>query len=388
MVEETFTKLQQRRSSDAQLRRNRLIAGTAYGFIVGLGFSLLVWGYDAYILANSHAAFAWSKFIIGAPLAIIFCTLIGWLGALGNQTWVMVLLWGSAGWILTVLSGHVPFEGMNIALWFHDSRIWGEQIFAYDYAAGVRTTIVLYLNAFVMLLAGLFESTAINLAWDNAKEDARMSIRSWFSLSIGVLAVIIPAILIHYFIYAPMRIPQRSVNEILQEVLTGTSSEISDRSQMGLRSFQPYQESLQDEYELHFLGFSSATSSWHSAYLDVTFEDGFTLRCSTSGEYVVYCSEIVESYVEWMSQLVASSIYGNRSWLDAKIKKLDVDETVVDWLQSNKENISDHYTLVFNGQTAAWVFYTAKFDTGFAMRCRFNGTSPVYVDNCIAVSAE
>ena len=172
MVEETFSRLQQRRSSDAQLRRNRLIAGTGYGFVVGLAFSLLVWGIDAYVLADNHAVYAWSKLLVGAPLAIVLCTLVGWLGALGNQTWVMVLLWGSVGWMLTVLAGHVPFEGMNIALWFHDPRVWGEQIFAYDYAAGVRTTIVLYLNAFVMLLAGLFENTAINMAWDNAKDNA------------------------------------------------------------------------------------------------------------------------------------------------------------------------------------------------------------------------
>ena len=103
--------------------------------------------------------------------------------------------------------------------------------------------------------------------------------------------------------------------------------------------------------------------------------------------YVTYCSEVVESYSEWMSQIVSAGLFGNRPWLDAKVKKLEVDEAVIDWLLSNK-NISDRFTLYFNGQTAAWVFYTAQFDTGFAMRCRFNGASPVIVDSCIAVSGE
>jgi hypothetical protein len=72
--------------------------------------------------------------------------------------------------------------------------------------------------------------------------------------------------------------------------------------------------------------------------------------------------------------------------MEAKIKRLTVDESVVDWLGVHRDQLSETYEWKRYGQYTDWIYISVEFDTGFAMLCRFREASPVLVDQCVEVN--
>lgn len=54
-----------------------LRAGAGYGLLFGLGFALLVWGYDGLVLSRSSTDMAWAKLLLGLPCALVIGGIVG-----------------------------------------------------------------------------------------------------------------------------------------------------------------------------------------------------------------------------------------------------------------------------------------------------------------------
>lgn len=375
-------KIQSNESDEKKARRLALSAGTAYGLIFGLSFALFTWGYDTLLLASNAVAFAWVKLLLGLPLAIVIGSLVGRLAASSPSTAVSVVLWAAFGWLFGVIAGHIPFDGSNLAVWFADRRLWNEVIFPYGNAAEVRTTLVALLNTALGTAAGFIESLAVQWAWDRATPDGRMSLGSWIVLLVSIPMALFPAIVVNGFINQPLRTPQQAVGELVRSAVSGAVEETAVQ-EANYRSISPFLDELSEQYVTHFVTFGSDTESWYSAYVDVVFDNGFVLRCATSGRNVIYCDDFSKKFAAWMGDLARASLYNERPWLDARIRRLAVDDTVVAWLVAHRDQLSETYEVSRDGQQGGWVFMSARFDTGFEMLCRFRGATPVIVDQCV-----
>ncbi len=373
---------------DLRTRRLLLLAGSAYGIVFGLSFAVFAWGYDAYLLAASEAALPWSKLVFGLPLALVIGGLAGWLGALSPSVVVAVVVWAAASGLMAMIAGHIPFEGGNLALWFVDERLWGETIFSYLSSAATRTTLMIFINVLLGGLVGYFETMAIQWAWDQSSPDGRMTVGSWLALLVAVPLAFLPALAVNGFMNQPLRNSQVLVSEILDLTLAGAGegSLGGESLDASYRSMKPYLDRISDGYETYFVAFSSETGTWYSAFVDVIFQDGFVLRCVTVGDKVIYCDDYSKRVAGWVSDLVRNGLYGERPWLEAKVRRLEVSEGVIDWLAAHQEQLSENFEVRRESQQSGWVYIVVRFDTGFEMVCRFRGAQPTVVDQCMETS--
>jgi hypothetical protein len=375
---------------DRGTRRLLLQAGMGYGLFFGLSYALFSWGFDAWVLAQNGAAMPWSKLVLGLPLAVVIGGLAGWLAALTPTVIIPVVIWAVVAGLLAVIAAHIPFEGANLFIWFADRRFWNEIIFSYDTAAATRTVLMVFVSVILGTAVGYFQTVGMNMAWDRSSPDGRMTLSSWLALLVAVPVAFFPALTVNGFMNQPLRYPQEVVGRGLRLALSGTQIEdlTADSQRASLRSLTPYLDRLSDEYKTYFVSFSSDTSTWYSAYIDVVFENGLVLRCVTVGDRVVYCDDFSERLSSWVGELVRAGLYEEHPWLEPKIRRLDVTESVVDWLVAHGEQLSENFTIQREGQQSGWVYVDVRFDNGFAMRCRFRDVQLTVVDQCVQVAGD
>jgi hypothetical protein len=376
-------------SEDArQTRRMFQIAGAGYGLLFGLGFALFAWGYDAYLLYQSGAALPWSKLVIGLPLAVVIGGLVGWLAALTPTIMIPVVMWAIACGLLAAIAAHLPFEGTNVVVWLVDRRFWNENLYSYNSAAATRTTLMVFISVLLGAFVGFIQTLAMQWAWDRTSDDGRMTMGSWSSLLIALPVALLPALTVNSFMNGPLRYPQTVVSDSLQLALSGAQVEdlTADSQQANLRSLKPYLEQLSDEYETYFVSFSDETGSWHSAYIDVVFDNGLVLRCVTVGNQLVFCDDFEKRLHSWVGELARAGIFDERPWLEPKMRHLDVTESTIDWLQEHRDQLSESFQVQRESQQSGWIYVHVAFDTGFEMVCRFRDVRLTVVDKCYEVS--
>jgi len=67
--------------------------GILYGMIAGLTFAIASWGWDGYMLSNSHAYFPWIMLITGMIFCAIIGGIVGWLTARSESSLLGVVFW-------------------------------------------------------------------------------------------------------------------------------------------------------------------------------------------------------------------------------------------------------------------------------------------------------
>jgi len=351
--------------------------------IFGLSFALFTWGLDGWMLDVNGAAQAWIKLWVGLPLVLLVCSLAGWLGALSSNSIVAVAVWAVTGALLGVISGHIPFEGRNLAIWLLEPRLWGEEIYAYTNSAAIRTTLIVIISIAFGFFIGFVESLVVQGAWDRKKPDGRLSLGSWLVLCLAVPMALIPAFIMNGLMNQPLRIPQVTVGEVLKAAVR---DDMDESLRPSYRSFKPYIDYLTPNFSTQFVTFGSETGTWYSAYVDVAFDNGLVLRCAASGNSVLYCENFNKRLLGWVDDLVRAGLYAERPWEETKVKRLSVDDTVIAWLDAHGELFSEDYIVMRDGQEGGWVFITIEFDTGFAMSCRLRQAAPVLIDQCVTVN--
>lgn len=363
---------------DEQTRKLLVSAGTWFGLFFGFSFALFAWGFDAFQLSISSATFAWAKLLLGLPLCVIVGGLVGRLGAMSSSVGVFVIAWAALGWLFGWAAGHIPFGGSNFIIWLFEPRLRGEIIHAYDSSAEVRTTIATLAIIVIGAFTGFVKSYAVNWAWDRMKPGGRLGSASFMALLISVPLALLMALPVEYMINQPIRRHEQVTGELIRQTLAGQI----DTSSSNYRTIGPFIDRLSDEFTVHFVTFGGDEVSWYSAYVDVFFEDGFLLRCATSGENVIYCDDFSAKFENWMGDIIHAGLSGERPWLDAKVRHLEVDATVLAWLESHGSQMSETYEIDMSVPQNGWIFITAQFDSGFSMDCRFHDAAPIVVDQC------
>ena len=377
MIEDLFKK----EADEKEIRRLKMIAGTGYGVIFAILFALFAWGFDGWNLYVSHADMAWVKLGLGLPIAVIIFAVVGFLSSLPSSSIIAILLWAIALGFISIVSGHLPFEGVSLYTWLVENRLWGEVISPFGYAASVRTTLVIISNVVIGAAVGFLETVAVNWAWDRSIGGRKMSTGSWLVLLVSLPLAFLAAMAVNGFIYQPLRLPQHVVHDTIQVGLHGTATE-SERTESSYRSIKPFLGNLSEGYESYFVEFSTETGTWFSAYVDVRFDNGFVMRCVTLGKKLAYCGDFAESMSQWLDEIVTGSLNHTQPWEEEKWKSLAVPSNTVNWLYEHSDKMNSGYKWHWGDQYGGWFFVTIKFANGNQMECRFHGSVPIIMDRC------
>jgi len=364
---------------EEQARKFFLKTGTAYGLLLGLGFALFTWGYDALLLASSSADLAWARLLWGLPLAVISGGLVGRLAAHSDSAGISAALWAAAGALWGVLAGHIPFDGGNLAAWLADRRLWGMVIFPYCHSVEVRTGLIVIISAFLGLIVGFIQSQAQEWVWDRATPEGRMSREAWVVLCLCISLALPLAGTVEGLLNRPLRRPQQKVAELIELSIAG-AQDAAEAKGIAYRAAAPFRADFSEQYVTHLVKYDPETL--YSAYVDVAFDNRFVLRCVTLGEHVAYCDDFSQKFAGWMDDLIHAGLTGEHRWLAAPVRRLQVDDAVTAWLAEHRGQLEGDYEVSRTGQQGGWILMSARFASGFEIHCRFRGAAPIRVDQC------
>jgi len=90
------------------LKRRKQKFGFTYGAAAGLAFAIALWGYDGYLLSQSHALFPWLKLIVGGLLTTLSGGLAGWLTYRFEKILLGIIFWIFASGLMGLFTVIVP----------------------------------------------------------------------------------------------------------------------------------------------------------------------------------------------------------------------------------------------------------------------------------------
>ncbi len=361
-------------------------AGAAYGLLFGLTFALLLWGYDDLRLAIAASDLAWAKLIVALPPTVAICCLAGFLGGSTDQAGVTVLIWAIALPLVGWVTGHIPYDGLNLAIRLIDARFVDATPYPYLHAYQMRTLLVGLLYVPLGTAVGFLETWAVEGAWDRVTTSGKLSRRSWLVLATtATVAALLPALVADHFIVKPSRSPRLYLARLITTTLTEGPLGVERRG-LNTTVVERYGASFTESYTLHFVSFYTATETLYASYVDVTFAEPtdfpFLMRCIIIGKRVNFCDDYTRRFQGWMDDLIYAARTGEQPWREAKVQRLRVDASVLAWLMTHRDRLQAPYTVRYLAQRGGWLWLAAYFETGEELRCRFYDPAPVRVDRC------
>ncbi len=361
------------------LRRSFFSPGTAYGLLFGLMFALVVWGYDGLVLRRSGGDLPWAKLTLGLPVSVLAGLLMGWLGELVDRAWFSGLLGGVVGCFLSVVAGHLPYEGAGWVTGRIDPRFAGLNIYPFGPSASARLVLTAIVGVVFGAMIGALQGWATDRARDHSTRDRRMTVVSWLVLLIAVPVFLPWAVFIDQYVDQPIRYPQTLVSTLVRLVATNDRQEM-DRLGLNNRPVRPFVSTLSPNMTTYLIQYD--LEALYDGYVDVAMDNGLILRCSVGGDVVYNCSDIGSQYGPWMDNLIHAGLTGEQRWLNAKPRAQAVRPEVVSWLQGHAAQMEGAYQVYQVAQHGSWLFLAARFENGFELVCRMSGVMPEVVDWC------
>ncbi|HEX2995359.1 MAG TPA: hypothetical protein VHP14_11060 [Anaerolineales bacterium] len=266
--------------------RAKLGYGLLYGMALGFGFSIFVWGIDAYLLAKANGLLPWLKFLGGA----IPCTLIGgiagWLSARLEKPLFSLLLWAITAWIFARLMINVPVQMTPRLLSLVDPGTANLLHYAY-YPETFTPKIGV---AFVWLLVFM---TIAGLLQMPLSEPAVFSTSVFGKIAPFLMILVLMLVVgttVDNFHNEALRAPVGTVDSTIQYILDhrGQDIDATTSREMHLASFRTLENLITPERRLVISGYN--------AYLEevqvlIRFERGW-VECQVFHNQLVSCKQV------------------------------------------------------------------------------------------------
>lgn len=356
-----------------------LSAGTAYGIVFALSYSVALWGYHASLLAASGADMAWTIPALGFPIALLVCILAGRLAAYFSLTGIYIALWSIAGAILGGLAGWLPFDGRNLAVWLLDGSFWGLTVYPSGSSAATRTTLLIVIGALVGTMVGILERILVELSVDWADSKRGLTVRSVLLLLPTLVLSLALAGAAHELMYSPLRSAQLSIHEVLSLVLEGAEEEADSRG-VNYAAVAFHRGSLSRDFTMHTVDHDLAPPT--TAVVDVEFDNGFLLRCLVMGRSVTFCDDLLPVLEGWMADLARARGEDVQLEYISSGYQLDVGQNAALWIAGQPPAPEGDLNVRHVAQRGGWIYMTASSGGGFETTCRFHGARPITVDQC------
>jgi hypothetical protein len=199
-----------------------LIFGSAAGFV----FSLITWGIDGSILAQSHAILPWLKFGIGSPFAIFITGLAGFLASKRSTIIFNILCFGTSALIISFLAGHLPYEITEKALQFFDPKLSRMVSFNFHEGAVTRLALATFISFVISVLLSFFFEDLVSQAYSSAQFGGL-----FIPLIIFIIFFAFSGWITDDMVNRPFRNPITQMNTLVQQARDIQSGKMKDKPQ-------------------------------------------------------------------------------------------------------------------------------------------------------------
>lgn len=353
-------------------RRFMLRTGIIYGAIFAIGFGLMMWGPDALALRAASAYLWWGKFAVGLAVTLPLCMLIGGIAARARWTGLTILLWVAANFLITLIAGHVGYEGLSWLYTLNQTYPAPGSMFTFTSSIAASIGITTIIGTGLGLIIGLLSIWAINQAWQLSTRSNHLGFRSIFVLILGIVPVVVFAPIQDFQINSSLRGGFEQTGKVIQAAVN-PQTDLTARRLSFLEDVRPL---MTPNYTLYLVGVSPDQLL---LTIDVRFDNGVILRCTSNNSIVGPCVYINKDYPEWMTELMTA---GHMTCSSCNVQ---VDRATRRWLAVilptlDGVKLQSVQTLQYQ---SGWWYERATFDNGRAIDCRFSGASLIVVDLCI-----
>ena len=204
---------------------NRKKIGLFFGFLAGISFAIGAYGIDAVILAFSNGLYPFMRFIPALVLCGMVGALAGLLTGFVDHLLLNALIWGSAGFVFSKITGFLLINLPNLYFEHFYPELLG--MTAYEYNAGIETrlTLVLIIVTVLGVIAGLLYSNLVEESSTSSYHFGRFA-----PVLIWVIAFIGVAFIGDSILNQPLRSPLKTLDYMIQYQLDHESQGIDDQT--------------------------------------------------------------------------------------------------------------------------------------------------------------
>jgi hypothetical protein len=236
------------------LRKEKWINGLIYGTLAGVTYAGLVWGYDAYLLAQANAALPWLKLALGGTLAVVGLGFTGWLTARLDSPLLSALLWLISGVVLAWAAAYLSYGNLTVLL-----RLLAPDLLAH-YSAPIGTifsqrwTILAFLVGLASILIGLLELPLVEAAAMAPGPIGRM-----LPLTVCIPIALLLGLLTDNLVNEKQRAAILAMDELIRYALETEGQAVNPQkaAEMHLRAADPLRPYLHQERRLQVDSFDT-----------------------------------------------------------------------------------------------------------------------------------
>jgi len=352
-----------------QFVRETCMNGALFGLIAGLALSIGIWGFDAYLLSEAHAGWAWLKFLIGTPFLLLLGCFAGWLTAWFDKGLAGAIIWLLTSLVVVWVASHVPFQGLSLVIGFLKPDFAGLNVYPFVENAQARMSFLYIVVGVLMALGGCFEMFFVEAATRASERSTRL-----FSL-LACMVIFIPVgLAVDSLINANLRDALVGVNALIEFGLKAetTPVTIQEKRAMGLSSIAPFGELIHKPYRTYLGNYDPESLSETSMYIDFGGEWG---TCFAIGDRPMFCQLSRDRYVQRFACLVASDFKAGCD-VHAKPENLAQSKAVIAQLAGTPQK----FGVLSQGGSA--ILLVEETSQGQQMQCTFREAGDVLLDGC------
>lgn len=355
--------------------------GWRYGLVFGVATVLTGWGYDGWEQLSAPVGLAGVKLLLAAIVIIPLTILAGALAARARDSvFRRLTIWFFFGGATGIAGLIASFAGVSIVAMMIDAAVRDIWIFPMTPGVTERLPIVALFGAGLGVLAGVFQPTAVNWAWDSASSDNRFTRAGWRSLLIALpVAITLGALYdgaLNAQLRAPYQLTQRYVNVGLNLPANPDLSKMSNLQIVEYGAVASWRDHFSPQATHHLVDYNDATLN--EAVVDVAFDNGFVWRCETtwSGSWLRLCRDLTQTYRDWMTQFLRAGV------IDCADCSVVIDSAAMVWFAQSKNAIGEVKDVSMIHRTGGVVIAHAS-GANQVIDCRFIGANPTLIRDCV-----
>lgn len=257
-----------------------------YGVIAGIVYSLVTWGYDGFMLAQAHAFYPWTMFLLGIVPTTLVASLVAWVVYRSQNFLVAFLLWLVTGIVYAWLAGHIPFDVLSRAISILNPDLSRMVDYNFVIAARLSSGLATVLIVILTVVGGMLEISLVD-----ATSDSPAPLGRWIPTILWVAIFFLAGLASENNLIEPLTKPVYTTSYVIQYAAQHEGQTIDHKTMLDLhlRSVEALKPVWRKPYRIALSGFDEML---FSVNLIVDF-NGQWARCSVLDSFPSNC-ELVD----------------------------------------------------------------------------------------------
>ena len=364
---------------DVQMRRLSLRLGLRNGLLIGLALALGAWAPDAILLSTSHVRLLYPSLLLGCLALLLLGGLGGWLAAWLGRAFAGGLIWLLVAGLMTLVIGHLPYEGCSLAVWLADRRSWGLPIYSFSPPAQARMVMAGFFVMLLLTILGLIQDYRLEGVGSEIDADGRVSGRAWFLLLLPLPLVFGIGLIANSLVNSPLCIAPQLVHEAIRTGRTypGDLFELSLERGVNYNAISGVRDQMSAHYSL-LIG-EVELGAGNTIFVVADFDNGAWINCRVVADQLSFCYDASPPYQQGFPALLMTGATPE-DCQECTIKANDEQRA---WLLARNENFAGSPRMTRLAQWGSYVLMRAESPgSDYAVECLFSGISLVRLERC------